>query len=80
MNEYFSKYFQVSILAGTGACGIAIMMTDIPFVQIGLLTILMSSGIGSNVLNTATVELYPTALRYVLRLFFKLWIQMKFFM
>lgn len=53
----------VSVLAGTGACGIACMLTDIPFLQIGLLTVLMASGIGSNVLNTATVELYPTALR-----------------
>lgn len=53
----------VSILAGSGACGIACVLVDVPWLQTSLLTILVASGTGSNVLNTATVGLYPTAFR-----------------
>lgn len=38
------------------------MWVQIPLLQICLLTVHIASGVGSNVLNTATVELYPTNL------------------
>lgn len=53
----------VSILAGSGACGIACVLVDLPWLQTSLLTLLVASGTGSNVLNTATVGLYPTTIR-----------------
>lgn len=54
----------VSILAGSGACGIACVLVNVPWLQTSLLTLLVTSGTASNVLNTATVGLYPTAYRY----------------
>lgn len=41
------------------------MITDIPIIQVYSFTALMSSGIPISVINAATVELYPTALRWV---------------
>lgn len=58
----YNLFLIVSILAGTGFCGIACMWVKIPLLQICLFTVHIASGVGSNVLNTATVELYPTNL------------------
>ncbi|XP_031629386.1 synaptic vesicle glycoprotein 2B-like [Contarinia nasturtii] len=51
------------ILEVSGLCGIACMLTDIPLVQIYSFIGLMCSGIGVNIVNSATVEIYPTNLR-----------------
>ncbi|XP_055326017.1 synaptic vesicle glycoprotein 2B-like isoform X1 [Sitodiplosis mosellana] len=51
------------ILIVSGSSGIACMLTNIPVVQVYLLITLMCSGIAVNIVNSATVELYPTALR-----------------
>lgn len=57
--------FEVTIFAGTGVCGIACMLTDNPLLQVCFFTVLQAGGVGSVALNTVTVELYPTKLRYV---------------
>lgn len=66
-NSVLSVYLYnlVTILAVGGAGGIATMFVNIPLAQICLLIIFSCSGIGGNVVNSATVELFPTAMRYV---------------
>lgn len=49
----------------TGLSGFVCMLTDIPIIQVYSFTALMSCGIPISIINAATVELYPTALRYV---------------
>lgn len=51
-------------LAVCGACGIAIVFVNLPMVAIYLYVALLLCGLGINVLSAATVELYPTKLRY----------------
>ncbi|XP_031639092.1 synaptic vesicle glycoprotein 2B-like isoform X1 [Contarinia nasturtii] len=46
-----------------GGCGIMCMLTNILFVQTYSFVLLMCAGWGMNVINAATVEIYPTALR-----------------
>lgn len=41
------------------------MVTNIPVLQIYSFITLMCAGMGVNIVNAATVELYPTALRYL---------------
>lgn len=59
--NFFYKTVFVLVVSGLG--GIACMLTDIPIVQIYGFIALMCSGMGVNIVNSATVELYPTALR-----------------
>ncbi|XP_055309491.1 synaptic vesicle glycoprotein 2B-like isoform X2 [Sitodiplosis mosellana] len=57
----FPILFVILIVSGSG--GILCMNTDIPVVQIYSFIALMCAGIAVNIVNSATVELYPTALR-----------------
>lgn len=54
----------VVVFSGCGACGIICMLTNIPIIQICCFMVLMMSGLATNVVNAATVELYPTSVRY----------------
>ncbi|XP_055325194.1 synaptic vesicle glycoprotein 2B-like [Sitodiplosis mosellana] len=51
------------ILLSTGLSGIACILVNIPLLQVMLFVWLLCSGIVSNVLSSATVDLYPTTLR-----------------
>lgn len=53
----------VFILVVSGAGGILCMLSNIPLVQIYSFIGLMCCGMAVNVVNAATVELYPTASR-----------------
>ncbi|XP_031629334.1 synaptic vesicle glycoprotein 2B-like isoform X2 [Contarinia nasturtii] len=57
----FPILFTISIVCGS--CGIVCMLTDIPVIQIYSFIILLCAGWGMNVVNSATVEIYPTSLR-----------------
>lgn len=48
---------------GCGACGIAIVYTNIPLLSVNLYCILLLCGLSISVVNSATVDLYPTNLR-----------------
>lgn len=48
----------------TGASGLVCVFTNIPLLQNGAFIMLMLSSVAPNVVNAATVEVYPTALRY----------------
>lgn len=71
LNRRFSITFQkcffifeiVFVLTGTGCCGIGCMLTDIPVLQTWFFIILMTVSLCANILNAATVEIYPTASR-----------------
>lgn len=52
------------MLIGGGACAILCMWIDIPLLQMFLFTVVLVSGIGSQVLSIVTVESFPTSLRY----------------
>lgn len=56
-------FFTVFIFGVSGFGGILCMFIDVPMIQIYLFIILMGSGLSVNVINAATVELYPTAVR-----------------
>lgn len=51
------------ILVTTGLSGIGCTLTDIPALQVLLYLYYVSCGVAGNVISSATVELYPTALR-----------------
>lgn len=55
----------VVVLLTAGISGISCMLTDIPAVQICLFISFLSCGVASNVVSSATVESYPTALRLI---------------
>lgn len=62
------KFFQslktvVGLLVVVGASGISCMLHDIPILQVGGYIISALPGIAGNVVSSATVEVYPTALR-----------------
>ncbi|XP_055304610.1 synaptic vesicle glycoprotein 2B-like [Sitodiplosis mosellana] len=57
----FPILFVILIISGSG--GILCMSIDIPVVQKYSFIALMCAGIAVNIVNSATVELYPTALR-----------------
>lgn len=63
--NYYPFFEIVFIMVVTGLSGVLCMITDIPIIQVYSFTALMSSGIPISVINAATVELYPTALRWV---------------
>lgn len=48
---------------GCGICGIAIVYTNIPLLAVNLYCILLLCGLSISVVNSATVDLYPTNLR-----------------
>lgn len=52
-------------LVATGACGLICVLTNIPLLQNAAFITLMLSCVAPNIVNAATVEVYPTALRYV---------------
>lgn len=52
------------VFSGAGVSGIICMLTNYPVLQIGCFMVLMMSGLATNVVNAATVELYPTSVRY----------------
>lgn len=63
-----SKIFTISshavfILITCGSGGFLCMLIDIPIVQIYAMSVLMSSGLALNVVNSVAVESYPTAFR-----------------
>lgn len=47
----------------SGAGGIICMLTSIPIVQISSFIALMCCAMAVNIINAATVDIYPTALR-----------------
>lgn len=51
------------VLLGCGGCAIAIIYVTIPSLSVYLYIILLACGLVCNVVNTSTVELYPTNLR-----------------
>ncbi|XP_055325164.1 synaptic vesicle glycoprotein 2B-like [Sitodiplosis mosellana] len=51
------------VLLTCGLSGIGCMLTDIPALQVALYLYFVSCGVATNVLSSATVELYPTTLR-----------------
>lgn len=54
----------VGILMGCGVAGIAVVLVDIPLLATYMFIILLCSGLAVTVVSAATVELYPTNLRY----------------
>lgn len=59
-------YRKVFILVSTGLSGYGCMITDIPALQVTLFLVLLSCCIAPNVVSSATVELYPTNLRWII--------------
>lgn len=57
----FEKVFAMFM---SGSCGIGCMLINIPFAQIVMFIVLFMSGIGTNIVNSSTVEIYPTQTRY----------------
>lgn len=55
----------VSLLSVCGAGGITCMLVDIPLVQVCSFITLMCCGMAVNIVNAATVDLYPTSSRYL---------------
>ncbi|XP_059609397.1 uncharacterized protein LOC132256844 [Phlebotomus argentipes] len=53
----------VFVLMGCGLCGIACVFTTIPLLSIYLYVILLLCGLAVTVVNSATVDLFPTHLR-----------------
>lgn len=53
----------VVALLSAGSCGIFCMITTNPMIQKYAFTFLLLACVGPNIVNTATVEVYPTALR-----------------
>lgn len=61
---YICFHFEiVFILVGTGFCGIFCTITSIPILQIGFYIVMLTCSICANIVNAATVEIYPTNLR-----------------
>lgn len=57
-------YLTVTILVGAGISGIVCVSHDIPILQIGpILAHIIISGLAGNILNAASVEIYPTSMR-----------------
>lgn len=57
------QFFTVFILVVSGSGGILCILSDIPLVQIGSFIALMCCAIAGNIVNAATVDIYPTSLR-----------------
>lgn len=57
--------FAGGILVLCGIAGIITVLVDIPIVAIYFYVILLCCGLGVTIVNAATVELYPTNLRYL---------------
>lgn len=55
----------VTILATCGLFGILSLLIDIPLVAIYLLVVTLCCGLGTSVMNTIVVDIYPTNLRLV---------------
>lgn len=51
------------VLIGSGSCAIALIFVTNPALSIYLYIILLACGLAINVVNTSTIELYPTNLR-----------------
>lgn len=47
-----------------GVAGIAVVLVDIPLIATYMFIILLCGGLAATVVSAATVELYPTNLRY----------------
>lgn len=54
----------VSIMFGGAACAILLVFIEIPTVSMYLYTLLLATGMNMSVVNSSTVELFPTSLRY----------------
>lgn len=64
LSYFFPKFrAKVVVLVASGTGGVMCMLTDIPKVQVYSFIALMCAGMGANIINAATVELYPTAMR-----------------
>lgn len=64
VNIFCDFFFEsVFILFVCGLSGIGCMLTDVPALQIYFFISLLTSGVATNVVSSATVELYPTSLR-----------------
>lgn len=62
--EHFEQFHQTVVtLIITGASGLVCVLTNIPLLQNGAFVTLMLSSVAPNIVNAATVEVYPTALR-----------------
>lgn len=55
----------VSLLSVCGAGGIACMFIQMPLLQVCSFIAFMSCGMAVNIVNAATVDLYPTSSRYL---------------
>ncbi|XP_059222509.1 synaptic vesicle glycoprotein 2B-like [Stomoxys calcitrans] len=51
------------ILGATGVCGILSLLTTVPLLAIYLFVIMLCCGLGTSVMNTILVDIYPTNLR-----------------
>lgn len=64
--EWMLLVVTVVVLGGSGAAGIACMLSYIPSIQMYSFIGLLCCGIGGNVVSAAAVELYPTSSRWFL--------------
>lgn len=53
----------VLIMVFCGACSISMMFVDVPRIAVYLYVVLQTAGLNMTVVNSSTVELYPTNLR-----------------
>lgn len=69
MEEKIIKWIHspVTVLLGCGIAGITVVLVDIPLISTYMFIILLCGGLAVTVVNAATVEIYPTNLRYHLR-------------
>lgn len=63
-NIFLQKFFTGASAILFASCGIASINIDIPSIAAYLYVLLFVSGVAINILGAATVELYPTNLRW----------------